>query len=121
MSERFQHKKIGHSSALLMYKQGYTEVQCNSSTGQTIIINITGDRWIEEQFDRIFGIGEFKKFNQHLTSHSKEKNTNNPHCIRHTLVGDYIPKQARKDIKWIQEQEKLPGLKKSDLIGKYFK
>lgn len=121
MSNRYEWKKLGSSSMLLMYKLGYTEVQCNSSTGQTIVINITSDKWIESQFDEIFGLKEYKKFQKHLVSHTKEKHSTNPHCIKHTLVSDYIPKQAKKDMKEIQEENKLPGVGERDLIGKYFK
>jgi hypothetical protein len=91
------------------------QVQCNSSSGKTMVINEVSDAHIEYQFDEIFGLGEYKKFYAKHTLHSKEKNTNNPHSVKHTIVADYLPKQAQKDIK-----ESLPK-EHRDLIGKYFK
>jgi len=121
----YSNYRVLHGKVVVVeYKQGYTTIECNSSSGRTIINNITSDRWIEEQFDRIFDIGEFKKFKKHLVSWSKEKHTSNPHCIHHTLIADYIPKLAKKHMKEIlkkEEEKGFPGVKKSDLIGKYFK
>lgn len=109
--------KLG-STAAVMYKFGkYMEVHCNGSNGRTIIINEISDKHIEHQFDEIFGLGEYKKLSKHIVTHSKEKNTNNPYSVKHTIIADYLPKQAKKDI----EEASLPGIKKEDLIGKYFK
>lgn len=113
---RYETRKIGPHSVVLTYRMGsYMTVECNSSSGRTIVINQIGDKWIAHQFDEIFGLGEYKKFSKHVSTHTKEKNTNNPHSVKHTLVGDYLPKQAKKDIK-----AELPNDKK-ELIGKYFK
>ena len=98
---RVLHGKI----VVVEYKLGYTEIECNSSSGRTIINNTTSDRWIEYQFDEVFGLGEFKKFKKHLVSWSKEKHTSNPHCIHHTMIGDYIPKLANNHIKEILKIE----------------
>jgi hypothetical protein len=115
-NKRYTFKKIGHHSGVITYKYGkYLEIQCNSSNGRTIIINEIDDSHIPDQFDRVFGLGEYKKARKHLVTHNKEKNTNNPHSVRHTIIVDYIPKLAKKDIK-----DNLPDDKK-DLIGKYFK
>ena len=117
MAKRYTSTQIG-STAAVIYKHGqYMEVHCSGSSGRTIIINQISDQHIEEQFDRIFGLGEYKKLCKHIVSHSREKNTGNPHSIKHTIIADYLPKQAKKDI----EEASLPGIKKEDLIGKYFK
>ena len=114
--QRYTFNKIGSSSALLVYNYGpYMKVQCNSSTGRTIVENEINDAHIEYQFDEIFGLGEYKKFYKKHSFHTKEVNANNPYSIKHTIVADYLPKLAKKDIK-----ECLPEDKK-DLIGKYFK
>lgn len=116
MADRYISRRIG-TTAVVMYNYGkYMEVQCNGSSGRTIIINQVSDKHIEYQFNEIFGLGEYKKFSKYIISHSREKNTNNPHSIKHTIIADYLPKQAKKDI----ERESLPD-KKEDLIGKYFK
>lgn len=115
-SNRYTYHKLSNTTGVLTYRYGkYMKVECNSSSGRTIIINEVDDSHIQEQFDRIFGLGEYKKLRNHLITHSKEKHTNNPHSIKHTIVADYIPKLAKKDFK-----ECLPDSKK-DLIGKYFK
>ena len=101
----------------LKYTYGkYMKVECNPSSGRTIIVNeISGDH-LEYQFDEIFGLGEYKKLCKHLVTHNKERNTNNPNSIKHTIVADYIPRQAKKDIEHEKEDNS-----KEDLIDKFFK
>ena len=117
MSKRYESTKLG-TTAAVFYKYGkYMEVHCNGSNGRTIIINQISDQHIEYQFDTIFGLGEYKKLSKHIVTHSKERNTANPNSVKHTIIADYLPKQAKKDI----DEASLPGIKKEDLIGKYFK
>lgn len=114
---RYEARKLRGGVIVLIYRLGkYMKVECNESSGKTIVVNEIDDSHLEDQFDRIFGLGEYKKFLKHLITHSKEKNTNNPHSIKHTLVGDYLPKQAKKDIKTEKE-----GDSKEELINRFFK
>ena len=116
MSERYKATVINKNTVILNYDCGYTKVECNSNNNKTIIRNETGDRWIPDQFDRIFGLGEYEKLSKHILSYGKERNTNNPFAYDICIVAEYLPKQARKDAK-----AELPDPGKSDLIGKYFK
>ena len=116
MPDRYTVTRLHKHAVVLHYDYGYTKVECSSETGKTIIRNITGDKWIPEQVDRLFGLGEYKKLSKHILSQSREKNTGNPHCIEVCIVANYLPKSARKDIK-----NELPDKDKTDLIGKYFK
>jgi hypothetical protein len=113
-SNRYETIKI-KNAVVLKYDCGYTKVECNSKTGRTIIRNVTGDRWIPEQIDRIFGLGEYKKLSEHIISYAKERNSGNPHAIEICIVAEYLPKQVRKDIKTEMPDDK------NHLIGKYFK
>ena len=117
MTERYKVRKLRGGSLVLTYNYGkYTVIECSESSGKTILINEIDDSHLEEIFDRVFDLGEYKKFLKQLTVHTREKNVGNPHCVKHTLISTYIPKQARKDFK----AEKVDK-DKSDLIGKYFK
>ena len=117
MTNRYEVIKKQNRIACLRYTYGrYMKVECNPSSGRTIIVNEIGDRWIEYQFDEIFGLGEYKKLCKHLVTHNKERNTNNPNSIKHTIVADYLPRQAKKDIKYESEDNG-----KEDLIDKFFK
>lgn len=116
VADRYEVRQIGPNSLVLIYRMGpYMKVECNSSNGRTIVVNEISGSYIPHQFDEIFGVGEYKKFSKHVITHTQEKNTNNPHSVKHTMIGDYLPKLAKKDIK-----AELPK-DKSDLIGKYFK
>lgn len=101
---------------VLRYRMGYCRIECNSKTGKTIITNEIGDKWIPHQFDEIFGLGEYKKFEKHIVQRIKNTSPGNPHSVQVTVVGNYLPRQARKDIK-----AETPDDERSNLIGKYFK
>jgi hypothetical protein len=115
MSARYQAQVRDDGTVVLRYRMGYCKIECNSTTGETIIINDIGDRWIPYQFDEIFGLGEYKKFEKHIVNKTRTPNLGNPHSFTVVIVGNYLPKQAKKDIKAEQPDSK------SDLIGKYFK
>ena len=112
---RYTIQKLEDGAIVLRYSMGYCSIECNSKTGKTIVTNETGSKWIPYQFDEIFGLGEYKKFQQHIVQEIKIPSPGNPHSIRTTIVGNYLPKQAKKDIKAESPSEK------NDLIGKYFK
>ena len=114
---RYEVRKLRGGVIVLRYTFGkYMSVECNESSGRTIIINEIGDKHIEYQFDEIFGLGEYKKLHKYLVTHNRERNTNNPNSVRHTIVADYLPRQAKKDIKYEKEDSN-----KEDLINKFFK
>ena len=111
---RYTVTKLDNGALVLRYEMGYTKIECNSKTGRTIVRNITSDKWIPYQFDEIFGLGEYKKFEANIISQESTPNPGNPHSKTVVLVGDYLPKMARDDIKHEFGDEK-------NLIGKYFK
>ncbi len=113
--KKYTSQKFEDGTVVIRYSMGYCSIECNSSTGKTVVRNITGDRWIPHQFDEIFGLGEYKKFEKHIVQRDRSPNPGNPHSTSVVLVGNYLPKQAKKDIK----AETPKG--KDDLIGKYFK
>lgn len=113
MTKQYEAQVIDDETVVLRYDIGYTKIECNSKTGKTIVRNITGPSHIPNQFDRVFGTGEYKKFSQHIVQETKTPNPGNPHSIEVLFVGNYLPKQARKDIK--------AELGDTNLIGKYFK
>ena len=114
-AKRYQTLIHDDGTVVLRYSMGYCKIECNSKTGKTIIRNEIGEKWVSYQFDEIFGLGEYKKFQKHIVQKTKTPNPGNPHSSDIVIVGDYLPKQARKDIK-----AEMPD-NKSDLIGKYFK
>ena len=117
MTKRYKVNKLKGGEVVLTYSYGkYMEVQCNSKTGKTILINEVTDQGLDYRFDEIFGLGEFQKFQKHQHTHISEKHTNNVHCVSHRLIADYLPKLARKDIKF-----EKGGDNKQDLIDKFFK
>lgn len=114
-AKRYETQIHDDGTVVLRYRRGYFTAECNSSTGKTIIRNITGKKWIPHQFDEVFGLGEYKKFQKHIVQETQTPSPGNPHSINVVLVGDYLPKQAKKDIKAETPKEE------NDLIGKYFK
>jgi hypothetical protein len=113
MTKRYEAQLLDEETVVLRYDLGYTKIECNSGTGKTIVRNITGDSHIPYQFDRVFDLGEYKKFSKHIVQETRTPNPGNPHSVEVVLVGAYLPKQAKKDIK--------TELGDSSLIGKYFK
>lgn len=112
---RYTVQFLEDGAVVLRYGMGYCSIECNNKTGKTIVRNVTGDKWIPHQFDEVFGLGEYKKFEKHIVKRDRNPNPGNPHSIEVVLVGTYLPKQAKKDFK-----AEMPS-EKSDLIGKYFK
>lgn len=93
------------------YKQGMTEVWTD---GEKIkVTNPAGAKHIEENVDRIFGVGEYKKIYDSRYIFEEKVGKHNTVAREVTLIGGYIPQRAKDDLK---DQKG-----KDDLVGKYFK
>lgn len=93
------------------YKQAMTEVWCD---GEKIkITNPSGITHVEENVDRIFGVGEYKKIYDSRYIFEEKVGKHNTHAREVILIGGYIPERALNDL------NDLKG--KDDLVGKYFK
>lgn len=114
MADRYEVRKVDKDTIVLIYTYGkYMEVQCNSSTGKTIVTNEISPKHAPVQFDEIFGLGEWQKFFKEKISETKTPNPNNIHSVKYCVVGKYLPKLAKKDIKAEKPEQ--------DLVSKYFK
>lgn len=93
------------------YKQGMTEVWTD---GEKIkITNPSNPRHVEENVDRIFGVGEYQKIYESRYMVEERVGRHNTLAREFLLLGAYIPQRAVDDL---ADQKKG-----EDLVGKYFK
>ena len=77
---------------------------------------------MEANVDRIFGVGEYKKIKKvAYTEKLVDARGANSLAKAYELVSGYIPKRAVNELKNLDLEESLPGVKGEDIVGKYFK
>ena len=107
--------------AQVEYKQGMTLVWCDGE--KIIITNPTGTRHLEDNVDRIFGVGEYKKI-FHVKYSFEQEEIKTWHTARGIkLISGYIPQRAVEDLKLSECKEAkstIPDISGKDLVDKYF-
>lgn len=96
------------------YKQGMTTVW---SDGEKLVVkNNSGRQHIKANVEQIFGMGEYDKILEVKYFEDSRRGKRNPHSRSIEIVSAYIPKRVKLDL----EEKSLPGIKDTDLLGKYF-
>lgn len=97
------------------YEQGMTKVW---SDGEKVVItNPSSMQHVEENVDRIFGVGEYQKIYHVKYSHEESIARVNKHARENVIISGYIPQRVIDDL----GEQSLPGNKGADLVEKYFK
>lgn len=96
------------------YEQGNTTVW--SDGDKVIIKNPVGRKYIEQNVDQIFGVGEYQRIYK-VKYYENVSRGRNPLSRKIEISSGYIPDRVKKDL----DIQSLPGISEEDLMGKYFK
>jgi hypothetical protein len=95
------------------YKQGMTKAW---SDGEKVVItNPNGPQWLEENVDRIFGMGEYAEIRKVEYSYKVRQSPVNAMAKSITITSGYIPQRVLDDLL----DMKSNGTSAKDLMSKY--